>query len=187
MNHLPRFSDFESPVLSSARSIDRPWRATQVLASLLAVGIGLFSVAGCSQDADLEEPVESSGQELSGSCSSAFAGCVRGGGGGGCATRFCSGACVSEVERCARSGGGAACGNKCSAASACNPREEWTKVRTDECGISLPPFEGTTVGEAKATCTTQCNGSRTCSIWHDSRGRAQCTIGAPVDAAGNYW
>lgn len=160
--------------------------AARALTSLLVASIGLFAVAGCNQD-DGEEPVESVDQALSGGCSSAFAGCVRGGGGGGCAARYCTGACVSEVERCARGGGGAACANKCSTPSSCVPREEWSKVRTSECGIQFPPFEGTTGGEANATCTTDCNGRRSCAVWHDARGRAQCTIGAPVDAAGNYW
>ncbi|CAN5923899.1 hypothetical protein BH11MYX4_BH11MYX4_45400 [soil metagenome] len=83
-------------------------------------------------------------------------------------------------------GGSAACANKCS--PTCSPREEYTKVRTSECGITVPPFEGTTWGEANATCTTPCNGgSRSCSVWHDARGRALCTFGAPVDAAGNFW
>lgn len=158
---------------------------------LVAVGallvLGLVALAGCAPTDDGEEAFESVDQGLSGACSGGFAGCIRGGGGGGCATRYCAGACVSEVERCARGGGGAACANKCSASSACFPREEYSKVRTSECGITLPPFEGTTLGEANATCTTACNGTRSCSVWHDARGRALCTFGAPVDAAGNYW
>ena len=87
---------------------------------------------------------------------------------------------------CARGGGGAACANKC-APSSCVPREEYSKVRTSECGITVPPFEGTTRGEANATSTTQCNGSHSCFVWHDARGRALCTFGGPVDVAGNYW
>ena len=179
MNHLPRSWAFA--VSSSTVRSRRP----PALASLVAAA--LCVLAGCGQGDAADEVVESVDQGLSGGCSSAFAGCVRGGGGGGCATRYCAGACVSEVERCARSGGGAACANRCSSSSSCTPREEWTKVGTSECGFTLPPFEGTTGGEALATCTTQCDGARTCSVWHDARGRAQCTIGAPVDAAGNYW
>jgi hypothetical protein len=155
------------------------------MASFFIVGLGLVAIAGCSQGDEGDEEVASVDQGLSGACSGAFASCVRGGGGGGCATKHCAGACVSEVERCARGGGGAACANKCS--PSCVPREEYTKVRTSECGITVPPFEGTTWGEANATCTTPCNGPRTCSVWHDARGRALCTFGAPVDAAGNYW
>lgn len=160
-------------------------RSKSSFVTLFVVGIGLFAVAGCSQGDDPEEAVDSVDQGLSGACSGSFAGCIRGGGGGGCAARHCAGACVSEVERCARGGGGAACANKCS--PSCAPRQEWTEVGTSECGFNLPPFEGTTRGNARATCTIQCNGSRSCDVWHDARGRAQCTLGAPVDAAGNYW
>lgn len=168
------------------KHLDRTSIPLTTFGSLLFVG--LVALTGCAQtDGGDDDGVESTEQALTGGCSAAFAGCVRGGGGGGCATRYCAGACVSEVERCARGGGGAACANKCSASSACVPREEYSKVRTSECGITVPPFEGTTWGEANATCTTACNGTRSCSVWHDARGRALCTFGAPVDAAGNYW
>ena len=124
-----------------------------------------------------------------GACSANFAPCVRNGGGGACATRWCTGACVREVASCVRNGGGAACANRCTGL-ACTPKEVWTEIWTWECGF---PYgwggqNAATPGKATATCTQQCNGTvNNCSVWHHSNGRAQCTAGVPLDAAQNPW
>lgn len=173
-------------------------RATTITRGLLAAALSaaaillpMLAATGCSADA-AEEEVASTGQELSGSCGAKFGSCVRSGGGAACAARHCSGACVREVEQCARGGGGAGCANRCGGASSgtqvCQSREEWNEVGTSECGFLLPPFEGTVRGKARATCTYDCNGTRTgCWVWHTATGRAQCTAGIPVDLAGNPW
>lgn len=162
----------------------------------IVVGIaGAIALAtGCSAEAD--EPTDdgastSAEQGLSGACSGAFASCVAGGGGGACAQKWCTGACVGEVASCVRGGGGAACASRCTGGVGCQPREEWTEIATTECGfvVGNPLRYSTTIyGRARATCTRYCDGTlRNCNVWHYQNGRAQCTLGYPVDAAGNPW
>ncbi len=125
----------------------------------------------------------------SGGCSANFAPCVTGGGGAACATRWCTGACVSEVASCIRGSGGAACSNRCTGPT-CTPKELWTEIWTWECGFSYGwgNQNAGAPGKAHATCTQQCNGAvNNCSIWHYNNGRAQCTLGVPLDSAQNPW
>ena len=142
MNEFIRFASLTPPLSTSFKSARR---ATQPLAGLLAV-FGLLAFAGCSQDPGADEAAGSNDQALSGGCSSDFAGCIRGGGGGGCATKFCIGTCVSDVERCARGGGGVACANKCSMAD------------PNRCANGgLPPL-------CEVVTKTDCNAQRGCGF-----------------------
>ena len=171
-----------------------------MLKTSIALTCALFAVATVACGADA--PAESAGSSTSnlsgrGCGAGVFESCVHNGGGRACAN-LCDDSCVDTVASCLGGGGGVSCAKRCSGTvggggtpvPACQPQELWTKVGTAECGIPYGwgGHSAATPGEAKATCTKECDGRVDhCTIWHTQTGRADCTIGVPIDNAGNPW
>lgn len=154
----------------------------------LLVVVSLTACLGCSvasgDHAEQADDSDRSTQSLSGACSTAIDACIVGGGGGGCATKFCVGDCTGAVASCLRGGGGKACVNRCSGAAACTPQDEWTEIWTWECGIPYGAGmdNSATPGKARATCTRECDGQMDhCHVWHSENGLPVCTLGVPLD------
>jgi hypothetical protein len=177
-----------------------------MLTKTLAVGpivvLGLFTVACGAGETEPSGEQSAALTDSDGNCDvSSFADCVAGGGGRACAKQWCTGACTADVAACVGGGGGAPCADRCAgtvgggngggrSAPSCVPQEEWTAVGTAECGFTIPgkTDSSATPGEAKATCTRECDGKLDhCSVWHEWNGRAMCTVGGPIDEAGNPW
>jgi hypothetical protein len=147
--------------------------------------VTLLSAVGCAtdvQDSNVEEPVGTGADELSGAClQPAFDKCVDARGGGGC-VKYCTGACRPEVERCARGGGGKGCAKRCGTGCAVN--STWTEIDTWLCGTPYG-FGGQNAafpGRVRATCDVDCRGAKTnCQPWWTTSGRPDCTIGVWLD------
>ena len=159
--------------------------------ALLAMSAAVPINACTSQGNDEEAPATST-NALSGPCLPNFAACVAGGGGGGCATKYCFGPCVPEIERCARGKGGAACSDRCGANTASCARKQYISesINTYECGYVYGNPESNSSaapGKASGVCYRGCGQADQCDIDHEWNGRARCTAGYPLDDSQNPW